>query len=47
MNNEEINNPWDVVYSLYKGRYTREQVDDMMMCEIQELLDAYNDYPLQ
>ena len=47
MNNEEISNPWDLVYLLYKGRYTKEAVDDMAMCEIQELLDTYNDNPQQ
>jgi len=44
MNNEEINNPWDLVYSLYKGKYTKEQIDDLLLSEVQELLDIYNDY---
>lgn len=45
--NEEIKNninPWDLVYNLYKGKYTREEVDVMTFAEIGELIDLYNDY---
>ena len=34
-------NPWDIVYKLYKEYYTREQVDEMLMCELTELINKY------
>jgi len=37
---EQIN-PWDLVYNLYKKRYTREQIDEMLMCELTELIQNY------
>lgn len=33
----------EVVYNLYKGWYTREQLDCMNILEIQELFDLYQD----
>jgi len=38
--NEKLN-PWDRVYELYKDIYTKEAVDEMLMCELQELLEAH------
>ena len=29
-------NPWDLVYNLYK-----EQIDEMLMCELTELINNY------
>lgn len=34
-------NPWDVVYKLYYDTYTREEVDEMLMCELTELIQKY------
>ena len=34
-------NPWDVVYKLYKDRYTKEQVEEMLWCELVELIENY------
>jgi len=34
-------NPWNIVYELYKKHYTREQVDEMLMCELTELINKY------
>lgn len=44
MESEKQLNPWELVYRLYKGRYTKEQVDDMTFVEIGELIDIYYDY---
>lgn len=30
--------PWEVAYQLHKDRYTKEEIDDMLLCEINELL---------
>ena len=38
--NEKIN-PWDMVYELYKDTYTKEEVDEMLMCELTELIQKY------
>ena len=35
----ETLNPWDLVYNLYKEHYTREQIDEMLMCELTELIN--------
>ena len=32
-------NPWDIAYELYKEYYTKEQIDEMLLCEINELLE--------
>ena len=37
-------NPWDLVYRLYQGKYTKEQVDEMTFAEVGELIDIYYDY---
>ncbi len=34
-------NPWDLVYNLYKEHYTKEQIDEMLMCELTELINNY------
>ena len=38
--NEKLN-PWDMVYKLYKDTYTKEQVDEMLMCELTELIQNH------
>ena len=40
---DEQNDLWEVVYNLYKGWYTREQLDCMTILEIQELMDLHGD----
>jgi len=40
---DEHEDLWDVVYNLYRGWYTREQLDCMNLIEIQELIDLHND----
>ena len=42
MDDEQID-LYEVVYNLYKGWYTKEQLDCMNIVEIQELIDLYND----
>ncbi len=37
----ETLNPRDLVYNLYKEHYTKEQVDEMLMCELTELIQNY------
>ena len=34
--------PWDLAYEQNKDRYTREQIDEMLLCEIQELIYQEN-----
>jgi hypothetical protein len=34
-------NPLDLVYNLYKEHYTKEQIDEMLMCELTELINNY------
>ena len=31
-------NPWDLAYAMHKDRYTKEEIDEMLLCEIEELL---------
>tara|TARA_R110000765_G_scaffold45489_5_gene94091 strand:+ start:693 stop:818 length:126 start_codon:yes stop_codon:yes gene_type:complete len=31
-------NPWDVAYELSRGYYSREQIDEMLLCEIEEII---------
>jgi len=31
-------NPWDVAYEQLKDHYTKEQVDEMTICELEEIL---------
>ena len=30
--------PWDVAYALSRGYYSREQIDEMTRCEIEEII---------
>ena len=32
------NNPWEIAYIELKDHYTKEQIDDMLLCEIEEIL---------
>ena len=34
-------NPWDIAYELAKEDYSKEAIDEMLMCEIQEIIDIY------
>ena len=36
-------NPWDLAYEHNKDRYTKEQIDEMLFCEIQELIHQENE----
>ena len=42
MKKENKLNPWNRAYELYKDKYTREDIDDMLFCEITELLEQGN-----
>ena len=33
--------PWDIAYELAKEDYTKEQIDEMLMCEIGEIIEIY------
>ena len=33
--------PWEIAYVKLKEHYTREQIDEMMWCEIEELLSYH------
>jgi len=39
MNEEPVKNPWDLVYELYKDHYSRAQIDEMLFCEVEELMN--------
>jgi len=39
MNEEPVKNPWDLVYEAYKDYYSREQIDEMLFCEVEELIN--------
>jgi len=39
MNEEPVKNLWDLVYELYKDHYSREQIDEMLFCEVEELIN--------
>ncbi len=47
MESEEHSSPWELVYRLYEGEYTKEQIDDMTFAEVGELIDIYYDYKNQ
>ena len=34
--------PWEGAYQLHKDRYTKEEIDDMLFMEIQELIYDYD-----
>jgi hypothetical protein len=36
-----MSSPWDIAYKLYKDSYTQEEIDEMLLCEIQELIENY------
>ena len=44
---EKKGNPWNRAYELYKDKYTREDIDDMLFCEITELLGDNIEWPYQ
>jgi hypothetical protein len=39
MSKEEYKNPWDLAYELSKDYYSRADIDDMLFCEIEELIN--------
>jgi len=39
MNEEPVKNPWDLVYEAYKYHYSRAQIDEMLFCEVEELMN--------
>ena len=48
MSKKQIKNPWDLVEKLYgpnskKKYYTKEQIDEMTLVEIQEILYDQHD----
>ena len=30
--------PWDTAFKLCKGTYTRGEIDEMLLCEIEEII---------
>jgi hypothetical protein len=34
-----MKDPWELAYELNKEYYTKEEIDEMLFCEIQELLN--------
>ena len=38
MSKEAIKNPWDLAYEEFKDVYSRADIDEMLLCEIQELI---------
>ena len=36
-------NIWERMYEIYKGQYTKEQIDEMTFAEIGELIDGMDD----
>jgi len=39
MNEEPVKNPWDLVHEAYKDHYSRAQIDEMLFCEVEELIN--------
>jgi hypothetical protein len=39
MNNQPVKNPWDLAYELCKEYYTRADIDEMLFCEVEELIN--------
>ena len=39
MSKEAIKNPWDLAYEEFKDVYSRADIDDMLFCEIEELIN--------
>ena len=40
---DKIYCPWAHAYELCKDYYTQEEIDDMLFCEITELLTSYEE----
>jgi len=38
---DKIYCPWAVAYELCKDYYTQEEIDDMLFCEVKELILDY------
>ncbi len=34
--------PWQVAYELHKETYTKDEIDEMLLCEINELIYNYD-----
>lgn len=43
MSKSKHQSPWDLAYEQNKDRYTKEQIDEMLLCEIQELIYQENE----
>jgi hypothetical protein len=39
MNNQPVKNPWDLAYELCQEYYTRADIDEMLFCEVEELIN--------
>ena len=35
--------PWTLAYELYKDHYSKDEIDEMLFCEITELITNYED----
>ena len=35
------NSPWDIAYELAKADYSKEHIDEMILCEVQEIIEIY------
>lgn len=44
---EQKQNPWNRAYELNKDKYTKEEIDEMLFCEITELLGDNIEWPYQ
>lgn len=43
----KYNNPWEMAYDIVQGDYTREEVHEMTLDELEEILTEYNElWPL-
>ena len=39
MSKKIVKSPWDLVYEKYKDVYSRADIDEMLFCEIDELIN--------
>ena len=39
----KYNNPWEMAYDIVQGDYTREEVHEMTLDELEEILTEYNE----
>jgi hypothetical protein len=39
MSKKVVKSPWDLAYEEYKDVYSRAEIDDMLFCEIDELIN--------